>query len=453
MSGAGYAARAWQRALARAEGEGKALADAMRGHPFADGEGWMPARPLLVDRAELRSSLADLRELTGLIRDEALRRCDGDPGRLAALAGVEHRRPAPGTPDLDHWADSVRADVVLGAEGWRVCEVNVDSALGGAGAMAAAVGAHIGGPAARRLRAEGLRLTAPDYYAHKAAALRAWAPGDEGEPPRVAVLGVTQPGEPHPDAVFDDEVRMLRRQGLAASREDPRDGVEVVAGRLRNRSGDAFDLAVRYYVPRVAERLGAQAARLHEIEGAARTVTFVPRTAFGFASKRILAWLWEAAAAGHGSHAVVRRRVPYTVLVADRTVFLPDGRPAHLPTHLLRRQAGYLLKPAFEMGGRGVLLGRATDERRWRLAVDEALSGACPMVAQRYVAPRPIDVPIVHGDALDVRRVTAVVSPFLLRGRYAGSFCRLAPAHRSPVVNWEDDLLHTALVSVDRGDA
>ncbi|WUQ32091.1 hypothetical protein OG764_36960 [Streptomyces sp. NBC_00239] len=444
------ATTAWQQELARPEEEAAGLRAAMHGHPFADAEGWMPARPLLTGRGELRTWVAEFRALTELIREEALRRCDGDPGRLAALAGLQHRPVASATPGIGQWADSVRADVVLGTSGWRVCEVNVDSALGGAGAMAAAARAHLGGPAARRLRSKGLRLTAPDYYARKSAVLRAWAPAPAGAAPTTAVLGVTEPGEPYPDAVFDDEVRMLRHHGIAAIRADPRDGLDVTAGRLNDGAGNRFDLAVRYYVPRVAERLGAPAALLDRIEGAQRTVTFVPRTAFGFASKRILAWLWEGALAGRPGHEVVRRRVPYTVLVSDRTVDLPDGGREHLPAHLVREQAGYLLKPAFEMGGRGVLLGRTTDERDWRLAVDEALSGAFPMVAQRYVAPRPLDVPVLRGDEVRMRRVTAVVSPFLLGGAYAGSFCRLAPADRSPLVNWEEDLLYTTLVSVSR---
>ncbi|MEU1056899.1 hypothetical protein ABZ397_30655 [Streptomyces sp. NPDC005876] len=441
-------AHLWGRVLQETPEEAENLAGAMRGHPFADGQGWMPGRPLLADRARAQALAADMEQLLELIREETLRRCSREPERLAALAGVDHRLAAPRTPGIECWTDSARADVVPSSNGWQVCEINVDSTLGGAGAMAAAAEAHLNGPAAARIRAHGLRLSAPDYYARKAEVLRTWSALPSNSPPRTAVIGITQPGEPYPDAVFDDEVRMLREHGLPAHRVDPRD-VSVHDGRLRDPRGNEFDLAVRYYIPRVAEWLGAEAEHLHRIEEAEHTVVFVPRTAFGYASKRGLAWLWEAAAEGQPGYEVVRRRVPYTVVVAERHVVLPEGDVVYLPAHLERNQKDYVLKPAFEMGGRGVLLGRETSADVWRQAITESLAGACSMVAQRFVAPRVLDMPILRAGRVQNRPVHAVISPFLLGGRYAGSFCRLAPASRPPVINWEEDLMCTALVTTD----
>ncbi|MEU1194020.1 hypothetical protein [Streptomyces sp. NPDC005859] len=440
--------RLWARALEEEGTEAEILADAMRGHPFADSHGWMPGRPLLVDQACTQALAADIEELLRLIREETLRRCSGSAERLAALAGFDHRSSAPRTPGIERWTDSARADVVPSTDGWQVCEINVDSTLGGAGAMAAAVAAHLGGPAAARVRAHGLQLSAPDYYAKKAEVLRAWSPLPLDSSPRTAVIGITQPGEPYPDAVFDDEVRMLRKYGLPTHRVDPRD-VSIRDGRLGDSQGNEFDLAVRYYIPRVAERLGAEATQLLRIEAAEHTVVFVPRTAFGYASKRGLAWLWEAAAEGQPEYEVVRRRVPYTVVVDERHVVLPEGNRAYLPVHLERNQKDYVLKPAFEMGGRGVLLGQETSEEVWQQVIADSLSGACPMVAQRFVVPRVLDMPVVRAGRVRVRPVHAVVSPFLLGGSYAGSFCRLAPASRPPVINWEEDLMCTALVTAN----
>jgi hypothetical protein len=439
------ALEAWVNAVQTDQRDDGWLSAAVRGHPAADSSGWLPAAPVLADSTWVAGLVRDLQRLVALISAEATARCGGDPSLLVDLLGVHHRVPTGPTAGSDRWLDHLRADLVLGPSGWYLCEVNVDSALSGAAAAAAATTAHLRGPIADRLRADGLRCHAPDYFAMKARALTAWAPRRG----RVAVVGVVEPGEPYPDAVFDDEVRGLTRHGFHASRHEPRE-LHVADGRLRDTRGDPFDLAIRYYVPRVAERLGVPGDHLERIESTWSTGWFVPRAANAFASKRLLAWLWEGALAGRPGYEVVRERVPFTVEIADRTVTLADGCSVHLPDHLLADRAGYVLKPVFEMGGRGVVIGAGVDDDVWSRAVASALSGNQPTVAQRYIPPATFTVPAIRAGEILHRDVTAAISPFLVGGSYAGALCRLAPAHLAGPINWQQELMYTSMVAVER---
>jgi len=124
--------------------------------------------------------------------------------------------------------------------------------------------------------------------------------------------------------------------------------------------------------------------------------------------------------------AVIRRHVPWTVLVEERRVSR-DGESFDLVPYLRRRRETLVIKPNDEYGGTGVTLGWETDERAWDLAIQRALRERDRgWVAQERIAVRREPFPICDGGAVTMREMLVDLAPYVFRGKFAGFLTRLS---------------------------
>src|SRR5205085_2060491 len=70
--------------------------------------------------------------------------------------------------------------------------------------------------------------------------------------------------------------------------------------------------------------------------------------------------------------ALIRRHVPWTVLIEDRRV-TRDGQEIDLLPYLRSGRETLVIKPNDEYGGTGVTLGWETNEGDWDAAIEQAL--------------------------------------------------------------------------------
>jgi uncharacterized circularly permuted ATP-grasp superfamily protein len=145
--------------------------------------------------------------------------------------------------------------------------------------------------------------------------------------------------------------------------------------------------------------------------------------------KAFFAVLTDARRAGLFSaeeHAMIRRHIPWTVLVEERRVSR-DGESFDLVPYLRRRRELLVIKPNDEYGGTGVTLGWETDDRAW----DEALARALRerergWVAQERIAIRREPFPVCGPDGVAQRDMLVDLAPYVFRGRFAGFLTRLS---------------------------
>jgi len=126
---------------------------------------------------------------------------------------------------------------------------------------------------------------------------------------------------------------------------------------------------------------------------------------------------------------VIRRHIPWTVLVEDRRV-TRDGESIDLLPHLRRRRDRFVIKPNDEYGGTGVTLGWETTEAEWDAAIALALAERDRgWVAQEKIKVRREIFPICETGAANgvvLRDMLVDFAPYLFGGRLAGFLTRLS---------------------------
>jgi uncharacterized circularly permuted ATP-grasp superfamily protein len=123
---------------------------------------------------------------------------------------------------------------------------------------------------------------------------------------------------------------------------------------------------------------------------------------------------------------VIRRHIPWTVLVRDRRV-VRDGESVELLAYLRRERDRFVLKPNDEYGGTGVTLGWETSESEWDAALSRAIAEADRgWVAQEKIVVRREPFPICDGDGVTMREMLIDFAPYVFRGRLAGFLTRLS---------------------------
>jgi uncharacterized circularly permuted ATP-grasp superfamily protein len=124
--------------------------------------------------------------------------------------------------------------------------------------------------------------------------------------------------------------------------------------------------------------------------------------------------------------ALIRRHIPWTVLIEERRVSR-DGESYDLVPYLRRRRETLVIKPNDEYGGTGVTLGWDTDERAWDVAIGRALRERDRgWVAQERIAVRREPFPICDGAGVAMRDMLVDLAPYVFRGRFAGFLTRLS---------------------------
>jgi hypothetical protein len=110
--------------------------------------------------------------------------------------------------------------------------------------------------------------------------------------------------------------------------------------------------------------------------------------------------------------AAVRAHVPWTVGVADKWA-QRDGLRVDLMPYLRAEHEHFVLKPAKDYGGRGVVLGWEVDAATWDAALEQALSE--PHVAQAAVVAPVAPFPVWR-DGLVIEDRLVDVDPYVWRG-------------------------------------
>jgi hypothetical protein len=128
--------------------------------------------------------------------------------------------------------------------------------------------------------------------------------------------------------------------------------------------------------------------------------------------------------------ALIRDHIPWSRIVADvQTTY--RGETVSLPRFLNANRAALILKPALQSGGKDVYVGKFTDAGRWERLAQRA--GREGWIAQDYIEPRLR----LYTDSVDAAvPMTVVWGMFSFGERYGGGYLRMLPhGARSGVVN------------------
>ena len=123
---------------------------------------------------------------------------------------------------------------------------------------------------------------------------------------------------------------------------------------------------------------------------------------------------------------IIRRHVPWTVLVRESTI-LRDGDTLDLLPYLRRHRERFVVKPNDEYGGTGVTLGWETSAADWDRALNRAVAErARGWVAQEKITVRRERFPICTDAGVEMRDMLVDFAPYLFRGKLAGFLTRLS---------------------------
>ena len=356
--------------------------------------------PVFLSAAERRAVAADLLTVHRLLTELPERLFGGDTGALAkgvgmtdTQASVVHRASKAGPPLLP----MARSDLYRGADGFKLLELNITSALGGFenSRICRAMLEHpalAGFVAEHRLGfVDTLRGIVDTMFAECAAnieegrrpvvALTDWPESFKTYEPRLKVMA----------AMFDTmgidavpcHVGQIQEQGgrlevhgrvidvvyrffLVEEIHDPADG-ELVEPIMR-----AFEAgAVGMFSRLDAELYGNKGALAMLSDDANRSV---------FSAEEL---------------ACVDRFLPWTRHVRA-TATGPDGQELALLDHAVAEQHELILKPTLLHGGSGIVPGWTVGAEEWRARLAEAMDG--PYVVQRRIRPIAETFPAAEGE-------------------------------------------------------
>ncbi len=376
-------------------------------------------RPMFLsaaERAQLEDDLAALQRLLLSLPD---RLYGGDETRMCAELGFS---PVQTMAIEETWRDTdvllARADLIRGADGFRVIEYNLHSSLGGIDS----------GPWHQPFReldsfssfAAEHELTFVDPMDGVAGVLRGAARdrGLGGFPSLAIVDWPTSYAQLRPR--LDRLAGLFQRRGF--------DAFHCHAGQLQLRGGKLFAhgrrIDVLYRVFLVEDVVQDPALLMpvlaaHEAGSIVLAMSFVAELAGNKGCLALLADPRNAAALSDAERDLVRRLVPPTRWVRD----VPRAE-------LTARRPELVIKPAGGYSAHGVTLGAAADAAEWGQAVDAALA-AGGYVVQERVDALPELVPGADGGQVAMDTNWGV---FLAGNRYNGAMIRAVPAADQQVI-------------------
>jgi hypothetical protein len=354
-------------------------------------------RPVFLDGAVVGRLGEDVGRLHTALTSLPDRLFGGDVAAFYEAVGVTGAqaraiaRSAPAAPTA-----LCRVDFFEEADGFRVLEVNMGSALGGLDnallnkallthpVVAGFVSAH--------------ELAYVDTFSAVADTLRAECGIAPGESPYVVAVD-------WPMAWETWGPQLKYSAGLLADY-----GLDMDACHLGHLSfhdgrvwleGRAIDVIYRLFM--VEDLLAPESADLIdpvlEAEKRGEVKIFVPMGADIYGSKGALALLSDEANRQLFSPdelASLDRILPWTRVVRQGPVTAPDGERRDLAEYAVANQAELILKPALLHGGQGVLPGWAATPEQWRDQLAAAMDGS--YVLQRRV--HPLNEPFPADDGL-----------------------------------------------------
>lgn len=371
------------------------------------------SRPVLLDGEDHRSVADAVAGAFDLLAGLPDRLFDGDLGRYATAVGMTSAQADlvlrnAGTRPVRFG----RADLYREADGFRLLEFNICSALGGM-EIAEVNRAMLADPAVAGFVAEE-GLTAVDPLARMVATMRAeFADLPTGR--RVVVALTDWPAsfvtlEPY----LTHLARLLGRHGV--------DAVACHLGQLEYTAGGVsvhgrrVDVVHRFFMPPDyldGPDAPAHVRRLLSAVEAGAVRLFTPLDSELYGNKAALALLHEHR--DDPRFTAAERRLVAGLLPATRFV-RDDGTIADV----LRHRDRYVLKPSLLYGGRSIVAGWTVGPREWDRQVRAAVGTGA--VLQRRVRPVLERYPVPGGDTAETMFVN--YGAFLMAGGFAGATAR-----------------------------
>lgn len=366
----------------------------------ADEQNRLLARPLFLDQSCLQRLMADLDNLYAALTALPDRAYGGDVaafGRAVGLTDVQV------SAALRSRGTSVsrqgRADLCASPFGFRLLELNLNSALGGRD-NAELCRALLDHPLLREF-AEKHRLGYVDTMREEIRNLRSETGWEGAESPVVAMVDWPSSYRSLSPYLYAYCER-LRELGL--------DAQPCHIGQLVYRDGRvwhddrAIDVVLRtFLIEDLLESPDTPALLDPLLDAAAdgQVRIFTPLDSDLYASKGALAMLSD----DRNRHlfsdeelAGIDRLLPWTRMLRPGPTRLEDGRCVDLLDYALRNREDLVLKPTSLTAGSGVVLGwdRDTTEEKWRSRLTAALHG--PYVIQRRIRTEPELFPDENGE-------------------------------------------------------
>ncbi|MEU1056702.1 hypothetical protein ABZ397_29645 [Streptomyces sp. NPDC005876] len=403
---------------------------------YRHASGPIPLRPALLPRqvaVEMRDVSVRLMRLVRQVSSTLAR----DIFELADLVG--YRRPdVCMLTDDAAWNTSTfqmaRPDVVLSGGVVRVVECNVGSALAGPEQVTRIDRYFREVYGAANPYADISRLWIPEVMPLRREVVLEVARQRGVRQPSVAVLGWDRGTEFGSAHYFDDVVRDFQRSGVACEFAVPND--LVADPDALTHEGRRIDVALRMFLSADAHKADLDMSPLRDAMQADTAITLSPDAADVYSSKKLLAYVSEAADdLPSGDREFVRRHLPWTRLLTDSKVFF-EGEHQGLVDLLIRERERFFIKPSDQHGGQGITAGVDTDPDTWEEAVERALRDGTH-IAQEFFRPDPLAVPCYRkaGEPVDVVQAAPVFGPMLMGGELGGVLVRHTDNQHTAVVN------------------
>jgi hypothetical protein len=347
------------------------------------------SRPIFETRQGVQSLHADVELVRQLLTSLPARLFDGDMAEFARAAGAEGYQVEAITRSVSsRVSPQARADLFESADGFKLMEFNMGSALGGM-ENAEICQAMLRHPLLAAF-ADAHHLEYVDTMHEQVATMRACAGVPAGARPMIAVTDWPTSYHKHLGTYMGKLAVRWRQYGL--------DAEACHIGELQARGdriwlrGRPVDIIARMFLLQYLLEPGASDLMDPVLAVAEQggVTMFTPLDTELFGSKAALAMLSDPANRhlySPAECAAIDRLLPWTVKVAPGQVTLADGTHVDLFDYAVAHAHDLVLKPALRYGGQDVLPGwqLGTSERQWRDSITGAMGG--PYVLQRRIHP------------------------------------------------------------------
>jgi hypothetical protein len=379
-------------------------------------------RPAFLEADRMHDLESDLARLFALLTSLPRRMFDGDLSALGRVAGMTpYQIDAVERTAEDPPLSLGRADLYTAADGFRLLEFNIVSAVGGL-EIAELNRVLLRHPALVQFAAEaGLHYF--DTMASIAEVIKAECErGGAGSTPVVVITDT--PGNFAPfEKRFQYMARIWSGMGL--------DGIACPLDRFEERSGRLFaegrkvDVVYRYFLMEDlldpdSQRLIEPVLRVAE-KGNVGLLSRMDAELYG--SKAMLALLSDDAnrpAFSAEEEELIDRLLPWTRMLREGPS-TADGAEMDLMDYAQASQDILVLKPTLMHGGIGVVPGWTVSPRQWQKTLRTCAGG--PYVLQRRVRPVTESFPVAGKPGI-VEPFALNWGVFLVGGRYAGTLIR-----------------------------
>lgn len=221
-------------------------------------------------------------------------------------------------------------------------------------------------------------------------------------------------------STFDEAVSAA---GLQLEVVDP-GRLQHAAGRLRL-DGEPVDLVVRAFFTSMFAALGARLDGLLAALRAGEVCMIASIQSGVFGNKALFALLTDPEVeldVTARQRQLIVEHLPWTRMVADGQVVLPDGSRGDLRQYALTHRDELVVKPTAGYGGTGVELGWEHGEESWAKIFDSAMVSGSAIVQQR-IALVSRDIPML-APGLPRQTLNVDHNPMYCRGEVPGYYIR-----------------------------